>query len=157
MKCPYCAHNENQVLDSRESEDLSSVRRRRECLKCAKRFTTYERVDTVDLAVIKKDGRREQFNRDKLLTGLKKACEKRPISMETIDETVSEIEQDLRKRETTEISSRIIGEMVMRRLRVLDKIAYIRFASVYREFEDLESFEKEVHNLLGSDKPTRSA
>jgi len=157
MKCPYCAHNENQVLDSRESEDLSSVRRRRECLKCAKRFTTYERVDTVDLAVIKKDGRREQFNRDKLLTGLKKSCEKRPISMETIDETVSEIEQDLRKRETTEISSRIIGEMVMRRLRVLDKIAYIRFASVYREFEDLESFEKEVHNLLGSDKPTRSA
>jgi transcriptional repressor NrdR len=126
-------------------------------LKCAKRFTTYERVDTVDLAVIKKDGRREQFNRDKLLTGLKKACEKRPISMETIDETVSEIEQDLRKRETIEISSRIIGEMVMRRLRVLDKIAYIRFASVYREFEDLESFEKEVHNLLGSDKPTRSA
>jgi transcriptional repressor NrdR len=114
-------------------------------------------VDTVDLAVIKKDGRREQFNRDKLLTGLKKSCEKRPISMETIDETVSEIEQDLRKRETTEISSRIIGEMVMRRLRVLDKIAYIRFASVYREFEDLESFEKEVHNLLGSDKPTRSA
>jgi len=157
MKCPYCAHNENQVLDSRESEDLSSVRRRRECLKCAKRFTTYERVDTVDLAVIKKDGRREQFNRDKLLIGLKKACEKRPISMETIDETVSEIEQDLRKRETIEISSRIIGEMVMRRLRVLDKIAYIRFASVYREFEDLESFEKEVHNLLGSDKPTRSA
>ena len=157
MKCPYCAHNENQVLDSRESEDLSSVRRRRECLKCAKRFTTYERVDTVDLAVIKKDGRREQFNRDKLLTCLKKSCEKRPISMETIDETVSEIEQDLRKRETTEISSRIIGEMVMRRLRVLDKIAYIRFASVYREFEDLESFEKEVHNLLGSDKPTRSA
>ncbi|OGY22916.1 MAG: transcriptional regulator NrdR [Candidatus Woykebacteria bacterium RBG_13_40_15] len=157
MKCPYCAHNENQVLDSRDSEDLSSVRRRRECLKCNKRFTTYERVDTVDLAVIKKDGRREQFNRDKLLMGLKKACEKRPISMETIEETVSEIEQDLRKRETTEISSRVIGEMVMRRLRVLDKVAYIRFASVYRQFEDLESFEKEVHNLLNSDKPIRSA
>jgi transcriptional repressor NrdR len=157
MKCPYCAHNENQVLDSRDSEDLSSVRRRRECLKCNKRFTTYERVDTVDLAVIKKDGRREQFNRDKLLMGLKKACEKRSISMETIEETVAEIEQDLRKRETTEISSRVIGEMVMRRLRVLDKVAYIRFASVYRQFEDIESFEKEVHNLLNSDKPIRSA
>lgn len=157
MKCPYCAHNESQVLDSRDSEDLSSVRRRRECLKCSKRFTTYERVDTVDLAVIKKDGRREQFNRDKLLTGLKKACEKRSISMETIEETVNEIEQDLRKRETTEIPSRLIGEMVMRRLRILDKIAYIRFASVYREFEDLKSFEKEVHNLLNSDKPIRSA
>jgi len=157
MKCPYCAHDENQVLDSRDSEDLSSVRRRRECLKCSKRFTTYERVETIDLFVIKKDGRREQFNRNKLLTGIQKACEKRPISMDTIEETANEIEQDLRKRETTEIPSKLIGELVMRRLKVLDKVAYIRFASVYRAFGDVGSFEKEVKNLLKSEKTTGSA
>jgi len=157
MKCPYCADNENQVLDSRDSEDISSVRRRRECLKCGKRFTTYERVDIIDLAVIKKDGRREQFDRNKLLVGMRKACEKRPISLDTIEDTVDEIEQDLRKKESIEIPSRIIGEIVMRRLRVLDKVAYIRFASVYRSFEDLESFEKEVHNLLKTGKETRTA
>lgn len=155
MKCPYCAHEENQVLDSRDSEDLSSVRRRRECLKCNKRFTTYERVDVVDLFVIKKDGRREQFDRNKLLTGIKKACEKRPVSMDTIEETTDEIEQNLRKRETTEIPGKIIGEIVMRRLKVLDKVAYIRFASVYRSFEDVESFEKEVQSL--SKSPDKSA
>lgn len=158
MKCPYCAHEENQVLDSRDSEDLSSVRRRRECLKCNKRFTTYERVDVVDLFVIKKDGRREQFDRNKLLTGIKKACEKRPVSMDTIKETTDEIEQNLRKRETTEIPGKIIGEIVMRRLKVLDKVAYIRFASVYRSFEDVESFEKEVQSLSkSSDKRAGSA
>jgi transcriptional repressor NrdR len=157
MKCPYCADNENQVLDSRDSEDLSSVRRRRECLKCSKRFTTYERIETIDLFVIKKDGRREQFNRSKLLTGLQKACEKRPISMDTIEETANEIEQDLRRRETTEIPSKLIGELVMRRLKVLDKVAYIRFASVYRAFGDVESFEKEVKNLMKSEKTTGSA
>ncbi|MCH7542001.1 transcriptional repressor NrdR [Patescibacteria group bacterium] len=158
MKCPYCAHEENQVLDSRDSEDLSSVRRRRECLKCNKRFTTYERVDVVDLFVIKKDGRREQFDRNKLLTGIKKACEKRPVSMDTIEETTDEIEQNLRKRETTEIPGKIIGEIVMRRLKVLDKVAYIRFASVYRSFEDVESFEKEVQSLSkSSDKRAGSA
>src|SRR4030065_1746838 len=105
MKCPYCADNENQVLDSRDSEDLSSVPRRRECLKCAKRFTTYERIETVDLFIIKKDGRREQFNRNKLFTGVQKACEKGPIYLDTIEETVNEIEQELRRRETTEIPS----------------------------------------------------
>ena len=158
MKCPYCAHEENQVLDSRDSEDLSSVRRRRECLKCNKRFTTYERVDVVDLFVIKKDGRREQFDRNKLLTGIKKACEKRPVSMGTIEETTDEIEQNLRKRETTEIPGKVIGEIVMRRLKVLDKVAYIRFASVYRSFEDVESFEKEVQSLSKtSDKRAGSA
>jgi len=157
MKCPYCAHNELQVLDSRDSEDLSSIRRRRECLKCGKRFTTYERVEMIDLAVIKKDGRREQFDRNKLLLGIKKACEKRPISMDTIEETVEEIEQNLRKRETTEIPSKIIGELVMRRLKVLDKVAYIRFASVYHAFEDVESFEKEVRSLMRSEKTISSA
>ena len=157
MKCPYCAHNENQVLDSRDSEDLSSVRRRRECLKCDKRFTTYERIDMVDLYVIKKDGRREQFDRNKLLLGIKKACEKRPISMDTIEETVDEIEQNLRKKETTEIPCKVVGETVIRRLRAIDKVAYIRFASVYRAFEDVESFEKEVQSLLKNEKTTGSA
>ena len=158
MKCPYCAYEENQVLDSRDSEDLSSVRRRRECLKCGKRFTTYERVEMVDLFIIKKDGRREQFERNKLLVGIQRACEKRPISIDTIEDTVDEIEQNLRKRKTTEIPSKVIGETVTRRLKALDKVAYIRFASVYRAFEDVESFEKEVQNLLkGSEKPTGSA
>jgi len=158
MKCPYCAYEENQVLDSRDSEDLSSVRRRRECLKCGKRFTTYERVEMVDLFIIKKDGRREQFERNKLLVGIQRACEKRPISIDTIEDTVDEIEQNLRKRKTTEIPSKVIGEIVTRRLKALDKVAYIRFASVYRAFEDVESFEKEVQNLLkGSEKPTGSA
>jgi len=157
MKCPYCIHNENQVLDSRGSEDLSSVRRRRECLKCSKRFTTYERIETVDLFIIKKDGRREQFDRNKLLSGIKKACEKRPISMDTVGETVDEIEQNLRKKETTEIPSKVIGGIVTRRLRALDKVAYIRFASVYRAFEDVESFEKEVQSLLKNEKTTGSA
>ena len=157
MKCPYCAHEENQVLDSRDSEDLSAVRRRRECLKCSKRFTTYERVDTVDIFIIKKDGRREQFDRSKLLAGIKTACEKRPISIDTIEETVDEIEQNLRRRKTTEIPSKAIGEIVIRRLRALDKVAYIRFASVYRSFEDVESFEKEVQNLVKSDKTAGSA
>ncbi len=157
MKCPYCAHEENQVLDSRDSEDLSAVRRRRECLKCTKRFTTYERVDTVDIFIIKKDGRREQFDRSKLLAGIKTACEKRPISIDTIEETVDEIEQNLRKRKTTEIPSKAIGEIVIRRLKALDKVAYIRFASVYRSFEDVESFEKEVQNLVKSDKTAGSA
>ena len=158
MKCPYCAYEENQVLDSRDSEDLSSVRRRRECLKCGKRFTTYERVEMVDLFIIKKDGRREQFERNKLLVGIQRACEKRPISIDTIEDTVDEIEQNLRKRKTTEIPSKVIGEIVTRRLKAIDKVAYIRFASVYRAFEDVESFEKEVQNLLkGSEKPTGSA
>ena len=157
MKCPYCAHEENQVLDSRDSDDLASVRRRRECLKCSKRFTTYERVEMIDLFVIKKDGRREQFDRNKLLTGIKRACEKRPISMDTIEETGDEIEQNLRKRKTTEMPSKIIGEIVTRRLKALDKVAYIRFASVYRAFDDVESFEKEVKNLLKTDKTAGSA
>jgi len=148
MKCPYCTQIETQVLDSRDSEDLSSIRRRRECLGCGKRFTTYERVDTVDLSIIKKDGRREQFDRNKLMMGIRKAFEKRPVSMETIEETVEEIEKELRKRESIEIPSKVIGALVMRRLRVIDKVAYIRFASVYREFEDIESFEKEIRSLL---------
>lgn len=157
MKCLYCAHNETQVIDSRDSEDLSFIRRRRICMKCGKRFTTYEKADVIDLVVIKKDENREQFDRNKVLAGIKRACEKRPISMETINEIVDEIEQALRKHETTEIPSKLIGEMVIKKLKALDKVAYIRFASVYREFEDVKSFQKEVQDLMKTEKFTRSA
>jgi transcriptional repressor NrdR len=135
------------VVDSRDSEDFETTRRRRECFKCGKRFTTYERVEMVDLTVLKKDGRREQFSTSKLLNGILKACEKRPISIEMINRVVADIERDLRSRDRTEVSSQEIGEMVMRKLRNLDKVAYIRFASVYREFEDVASFAKEIKRL----------
>lgn len=148
MKCPYCNYYDTSVLDSRDSEDLASIRRRRECMKCEKRFTTYERVDMVDLIVLKKDGRREQFDRKKLLTGMLKATEKRPVSMDQIEKAVDEIERELRQRETIEIPSADMGEVVMNKLKSLDQVAYIRFASVYRSFDNLESFEKEVKSLL---------
>lgn len=148
MKCPYCRYYDTSVLDSRDSEDLSSIRRRRECLKCEKRFTTYERVDMVDLIVLKKDGRREQFDRKKLITGMLKATEKRPVSMDQIEKAVDEIEMELRKRESIEIPSPEMGEVVMNKLKKLDEVAYIRFASVYRSFDDLETFAKEVKSLI---------
>lgn len=144
MKCPYCGSNNTKVVDTRETESLT--RRRRECLKCGKRFTTYERVE-IDLVVIKKDGSRENFNRDKLKIGILKACEKRPVSTDRIEKAIDEIERELRKLKTNEIESRIIGDKVVKRLKGLDKVAYIRFASVYREFKDLEDFEKEVKSL----------
>lgn len=147
MKCIYCSHEETKVLDKRETEDLSVTRRRRECLKCEKRFTTYERPEALELVIVKKDGRRERFDRHKLLTGILKACEKRPVSMEKIENVVDELEAELRGKAESEIQSKKLGEMVMRKLKSLDKIAYIRFASVYREFEDLESFEQELEKL----------
>ena len=148
MRCPYCAHMETKVLDSRDAEDLAVTRRRRECEKCEKRFTTYERVEFIDLVVRKKDGKTEPFDRKKIESGVLKACEKRPVSREKIEETVDEIERDIRKMEGTEISSTEIGEMVIAKLKKLDKVAYIRFASVYREFADLDEFEVEVRKLL---------
>jgi transcriptional repressor NrdR len=148
MKCPYCGHSETKVLDSREAEEDATTRRRRECLKCEKRFTTYERVEMTDLVVIKKDGRREKFNRDKILSGLMKACEKRPVPKEKIESALNEIERELKTMDTTEIESTKIGELVMKKLKSLDKVAYIRFASVYKEFADLETFETEVRKLL---------
>ena len=148
MKCPYCSYYDTSVLDSRDSEDLASIRRRRECLKCEKRFTTYERVDMVDLIVLKKDGRREQFDRKKLMTGMLKATEKRPVTMDQIEKAVDEIEMELRKRESIEIPSAAMGDIVLKRLKKLDELAYIRFASVYRSFDDLETFEKEVKSLI---------
>lgn len=147
MKCPFCQSNETKVVDKRETEDFLVTRRRRECLKCEKRFTTYERVELADLMIIKKDGNREPFTRDKLLRGLRRACEKRPVPAEKIDEIASKIEARLRNSEKKEIDSKKIGELVIRELKKLDKVAYIRFASVYREFEDIRSFEKEIKDL----------
>lgn len=147
MKCPYCGYEETQVIDTRETENLETTRRRRECLKCNKRFTTYERVEEADIIVVKKGGRRERFERQKLLTGILKACEKRPIPLEKIEKLVDEVESDLRKRDSVEVESKVIGEITMKKLKSLDKVAYIRFASVYREFEDIESFEEELEKL----------
>jgi len=147
MRCPYCSSEKTRVIDSRDLGELEITRRRRECRKCKKRFTTYERVETIDLVVIKKDGRREKFDRNKLLVGIQKACEKRPISQERIEKLVEEIERELRNMDSLEVESRVIGELVMRKLKKLDKVAYIRFASVYREFADIESFEKELRAL----------
>lgn len=147
MKCPYCSYEETQVIDTRETENLEVTRRRRECLKCNKRFTTYERVEEAEIIVVKKDGRRERFERQKLLNGILKACEKRPISLDKIEKLVDEVESDLRKRDSVEVESKVVGEIAMKKLKTLDKVAYIRFASVYREFEDLDRFEEELEKL----------
>ncbi|MBI2107814.1 transcriptional repressor NrdR [Candidatus Woesearchaeota archaeon] len=147
MKCPYCNNQETQVTDTRETESLEATRRRRECAKCGKRFTTYERVEEADIVVVKKDGKRERFQRQKLLNGILKACEKRSVPLEKIEKIADDVESDLRKRDSVEIDSRVIGEITMRKLKSLDKIAYIRFASVYREFEDLDRFEEELEKL----------
>lgn len=147
MKCPYCSHEETQVIDSRDTENLEATRRRRECSKCSKRFTTYERVEEADIVVVKKDGKRERFERQKVINGILKACEKRPISLERIEKLVDDVESDLRKRDSVEVDSKILGKLVMRKLKSLDKVAYIRFASVYLEFEDLNRFEEELDKL----------
>ena len=130
MKCPYCNYEETQVIDTRETENLETTRRRRECLKCSKRFTTYERVEEADIVVVKKDGSRERFERKKLLNGILKACEKRNIPLDKIEKLVDEVESDLRKRDSVEVESKVIGEISMKKLKTLDKAAYIRFASV---------------------------
>lgn len=146
MKCPYCSYGETKVIDSRESENGSFVRRRRECIKCGKRFTTYERMER-SFVVIKKDMRRESYRRDKLALGIEKACEKRPISQEIIEKMLDEIENELQNLGENEIESRIIGDRVTEKLKTLDHVAYIRFASVYKQFEDLSSFEEELEKL----------
>ena len=147
MKCPYCSSNDTKVLDKRETEEDLVTRRRRECLKCQKGFTTYERVELADIMVIKKDKSRETFNRDKLKAGITKACEKRSVSNEQINSVVDRIEVKIRNMDSTEVDSSKIGDMVMKELKRLDKVAYIRFASVYREFEDIGEFAKEVKSL----------
>ena len=146
MQCPYCKSNDTKVLDSRESEDVT--RRRRECVKCNKRFTTYERVESLDLVIIKKNNQREPYDREKIKKGLMKAFEKRPVSIEKIEKIIDEIESKLRLLKSKEIKSNIIGEEIMRQIKKLDKIAYVRFASVYKDFKDVEEFEKEVKQLL---------
>jgi len=148
MKCPFCRNEEDKVVDSRSSGEGYLIRRRRECLKCGRRFTTYERVEEVPLMVIKKDGRREPFDRKKLLSGIMKACEKRPIGMDLLEGTVDEIERVLEKKFEKEVGSSQIGELVMKKLHKLDDVAYVRFASVYRQFKDVTQFMEEVKHLL---------
>ena len=148
MKCPFCGHQEDKVVDSRGSGDGASIRRRRECLSCGKRFTTYEHVEEQPLMVVKKDGRREPFDRHKLLAGLVKACEKRPVSMDDLERLVDELERELSQQFEREAPSREVGERVMKKLHALDPVAYVRFASVYREFKDVEQFMRELKDLL---------
>ncbi len=148
MKCPFCGHEEDKVVDSRASGDGTSIRRRRECLNCEKRFTTYEQIEGQSLMVIKKDGRRQPFNRHKVLAGLVKACEKRPISMDQLESVVDELERELSRQFEREVPSKEIGERVMRQLHTMDPVAYVRFASVYREFKDLEQFMHELKDVL---------
>ncbi|MGD0565765.1 MAG: transcriptional regulator NrdR [Candidatus Goldiibacteriota bacterium] len=152
MKCPYCGYKKDKVVDSRESRDGEAIRRRRECLKCAKRFTTYEQVEHALPMVIKKDGRRESFDRNKILSGLTKACEKRPISVEKLYEVIDDIEKQLYSRMEKEVASNIIGEMLMEKLAKLDEVAYVRFASVYRQFKDINAFTKELQKFLTDKK-----
>ena len=150
MNCPFCANMENRVIDSRVSKDGNAIRRRRECVGCGKRFTTYEFVEDVLPMVIKKDGRRENFDRTKIITGIKKACEKRPISTDVIETVVDRIEQSCQEMQLREIPSSIIGGQVMEELHNLDGIAYVRFASVYRQFKDINEFLDELKDLLGT-------
>ena len=148
MKCPFCGDLEDKVIDSRISTEGDTIRRRRECLKCQKRFTTYERLEEIPLMVIKKDGRREPFDRKKLLAGILKACEKRPIPMEKIEAMVDDTERTLQRNYEKEVSSTDIGELVMKQLHKLDEVAYVRFASVYRQFKDINQFMSELSTLL---------
>src|SRR5262249_12442902 len=148
MTCPFCSHRQDRVIDSRESKEGDVIRRRRECLKCERRFTTYERSDEIPYMVIKRDGRREKFDRQKVLEGLLKACEKRPVSMSKLAEVVDAVESALADSPDREIATTAIGELVMDRLRPIDKIAYVRFASVYRDFQDVEAFLVELKDLF---------
>lgn len=148
MTCPFCGHREDKVIDSRESKEGDVIRRRRECLKCERRFTTYERSDDIPFMVVKRDGRREKFDRQKVLEGLLKACQKRPVGVAKLAEVVDAVETKLAESPDREISTTDIGELVMERLKTLDKIAYVRFASVYRDFQDVEAFLTELKDLF---------
>ena len=148
MKCPYCGEQDSKVVDSRHSEDGTSIRRRRECLKCSKRFTTYELVESLPIVVVKRDGSRQSFNRQKILNGMLRACEKRPVSLAAMEAAVDEIEQIIQNSLEREISTEQVGELVMERLKKLDEVSYVRFASVYRQFKDLNSFVQELNQML---------
>ena len=148
MKCPYCGFSESKVIDSRPADENASIRRRRECLSCAKRFTTYETVESLPMVVVKKDGSRQSFDRRKVLGGMIRACEKRPVPLAELERIAEEIEQDLQNSMEREISTEAIGERVMDRLRAVDQVAYVRFASVYRQFKDIDTFMTELNKLL---------
>lgn len=152
MKCPFCGYEESKVVDSRPTDEGSRIRRRRECLKCQKRFTTYEIIERLPIIVIKKDKSREPFNREKLMNGLLRACEKRPVSVDTLVELIDEIECNIQNSLDREVPSEKIGEMIMERLRAIDEVAYVRFASVYRQFKDISSFMDELNHLLEKQK-----
>jgi transcriptional repressor NrdR len=153
VRCPFCGHLEDKVVDSRESREGDSIRRRRECLSCARRFTSYERVEEVPLVILKKDGRREPFDRQKLMKGLLLACQKRPVSLARIEELVGDIQARLMERPDREIRSRELGELIMDELKGLDQVAYVRFASVYRDFKDLPDFVKALEGLMHKEAP----
>lgn len=148
MRCPFCGHDDSKVIDSRPTDEGVAIRRRRECIKCAQRFTTYEKVESLPIVVIKKDKTREMFNREKLLAGLTRACEKRPVEAAKLDHLVDKIESDLQNTLKREISTKEIGEKVMEGLKDIDEVAYVRFASVYRQFKDVNTFIAEVNKLL---------
>ena len=148
MKCPYCGYQESKVVDSRHSDDGVSIRRRRECLSCGERFTTYETVESLPIVVVKRDNSRQSFDRNKILTGMMRACEKRPVSMATLESAVDEIEQHIQNALEREVSSTEIGELVMEKLKPLDEVAYVRFASVYRQFKDINNFMQELNKIL---------
>ena len=148
MKCPYCGHPESKVIDSRPADENASIRRRRECLSCARRFTTYETVESLPIVVIKKDGSRQSFDRQKVLRGMIRACEKRPVALAELERIADEIEQELQNSMEREIRTEVIGEKVMERLRTVDQVAYVRFASVYRQFKDIDTFMAELNKLL---------
>ena len=157
MKCPFCGHLEDKVVDSRESKEGESIRRRRECLKCERRFTSYERIDEIPYMVVKKDGRREKFERQKVLSGLLRACEKRPVSMGRMEQIVNEVESFVIDSPERERSSAEVGAVIMEKLKAIDKVAYIRFASVYRDFKDVNEFRSELENLLGNSSKEHAA
>ena len=152
MKCPFCGFTDSKVIDSRPAEDGTTIRRRRECLECQKRFTTYEIIERMPLVVIKRDGSRESFDKVKIINGVIRACEKRPVTMTQIENLANDIELELRGRLESEVKSEVIGEMVMARLKDLDEVAYVRFASVYRSFKDINTFMEELTKLLGDRK-----
>jgi len=148
MKCPYCGYQESKVVDSRHAEDSTSIRRRRECLACQKRFTTYETVESLPIIVVKRDGTRQTFDRNKVLNGMLRACEKRPVTLDRLEHAVDDIEQILQNSLEREVRSEEIGELVMDRLKPMDEVAYVRFASVYRQFKDINSFMAELNKIL---------
>ncbi len=148
MKCPFCSYEESKVIDSRPTDEGERIRRRRECLKCSKRFTTYEMIESLPIIVIKKDSSREPFNREKLLNGMIRACEKRQVSLETLEKAIDDIEQAIQNSMDREVSSDKIGELVMEKLKGIDEVAYVRFASVYRQFKDINTFMNELNKLL---------